>query len=572
MEKIWLKNYAEGVAQSIDPEAYQSITDLFDQNCAKYRGQVAFTNYGFEITYGELEKYSRYFAGYLQNVLKVQRGTRVALMLPNILQYPVAMYGILRAGCIVVNVNPLYTPKELKHQLSDSGAEVILVMENFASVLEQTLDKTQIKYVIVTEMGDLFGFVKSKVFNYVIKRVKKLVPKWNIEHAVHLNKVLSRGKRAGFQHVDVKTNDIAFLQYTGGTTGVAKGAILTHRNLVSNLQQCYQLTKSMLEDGKEVCITALPLYHIFSLTICCLLILKIGANSVLITNPRDIPRFIEDISKLPFSIFIGVNTLFNALINRKNFQELDFTHLKVSIGGGMAVQNAVSEKWLAFTNSNIIQGYGLTEASPVVSMNGNPKMLFNGSIGLPVSSTDVTIRDEQGHEVEQGHEGELWVQGPQVMRGYWNHEEETRATITPEGWLKTGDIVYMDKEGYLYLVDRIKDIIVVGGYNVYPTELEDVIASVPGVAEVGVIGVPHRKMGETIKAFIVKKDPNLTEADILTHCSKRLTDYKMPKIIEFMDELPKTNVGKILRRQLREERKTHRAETKEKKESKKPKK
>lgn len=551
MEKIWLKSYPDNVPAEINTQLFNSLTELLEKNCQNYWNKIAFSNLGTLLTYGDLEAKSRDFAAYLQQVLGMKKGDRVAIMLPNILQYPVAMFGVLRAGLTVVNVNPLYTAPELAHQLKDSGAQTIIVLANFASVLEKALSVTQIKHVIVTEIGDLMGFGKAQLVNFVIRHVKKMVPAWHIPHAVTFNTAMAEGKNRGFEKLKIHAEDIAYLQYTGGTTGVAKGAMLTHGNMVANVLQTVTFVSAAVREGEEIVIVALPLYHIFSLTICCLAFLELGGHGVLITNPRDIPHFVKELKKIPFNVFVGVNTLYNALLNNSEFRLLDFSSLRLSVAGGMAMQRSIAEKWQQLTHNFILEGYGLTEASPVVTINPTDIKAFTGSIGLPIPSTDVKICGENDAEVALGEPGELWVKGPQVMLGYWQKEAETKNVLTPDGWLKTGDIVRMDEKGFVYLVDRKKDMIIVSGFNVYPNEVEDVISAHPGVLEVGVIGVPSGQSGETVKAFIVKKDPNLTEKDILDFCHQRLTRYKVPKIIVFKSELPKNNVGKILRRELR---------------------
>ncbi len=557
MEKVWLKNYPQGVPAEIDPNVYSSIPDMLEKNCRRYADKYAFSNLGTHITYRELDELSKQFAAYLQSCLGLKKGDRVAIILPNVLQYPIAMFGILRAGLTCVNVNPLYTAPELAHQLKDSGANTCICLANFASVLEQALPETNVKHIIVTEVGDALGGLKSHIVNFVVKYVKKMVPAWNIPNAVSYREVMAKAKQQKFDPVIISPDDIAYLQYTGGTTGIAKGAILTHFNMVANILQCHVWVGTAVHEGQEVVMVALPMYHIFSLTICSLCFIDLGAHGVLITNPRDISNFIKELSKAKFSVFIGVNTLFNALLNNPKFASLDFSSLHLSVSGGMALQNAVAEKWRHVTGNRILEGYGLTEASPVVTINPVGIDYFTGSIGMPISSTDVKVCDEKGEELPLGEIGELWVKGPQVMRGYWEKESETKNVMTADGWLKTGDIVRIDQRGFVFMVDRKKDMIIVSGFNVYPNEVEDVIASHPGVLEVGVVGVPSEHSGEMVKAFIVKKDPHLTEKDILNFAHERLTRYKVPKIIEFRTTLPKSNVGKILRRQLREESKMH---------------
>ncbi len=555
MEKIWLKSYQAGVPAEINPDEYSSLVDIFLQSCNKFKDKLAFSHLGTNLSYDQLKMKCRDFAAYCQKGLKLAKGSRVAIMLPNSLQYPVAMFGALQAGLTVVNVNPLYTPRELQHQLKDSGASAIVILENFVNVLQQVLPETEIKHIIVSKLGDLFHFPKSFYVNFVLKYIKKMIPHWTIPQAIHFKTTLMEGKKLDFDPVFVQGSDIAFLQYTGGTTGIAKGAELSHRNMVANLQQASAWVRPMMHEGSEIIITALPLYHIFSLTANCLTFMKFGGMSILITNPRDIPRFVSQIAKFPFTVITGVNTLFNALLNNKKFSQLNFSNLKLALGGGMAVQKIVAERWQKVTGKIITEAYGLTETCPASTINPLSLTTFNDSIGLPISSTDVKLIDDENNEVPLGKEGELCIKGPQVMRGYWNNPEETQKVFTADGWLKTGDICFMDDKGYLHLVDRKKDMILVSGFNVYPNEIENVIASHPGVLEVAVVGVPDEHSMEVPKAFIVKKDPSLTAEDILAYCHSQLTGYKIPKYIEFRTDLPKSNVGKILRRELRNEAK-----------------
>lgn len=552
MEKFWLKNYPPGVPPTIDTNQYQSLVDMMENNFQRYATNIAFSNFGTSITYKELDEQSKQFAAFLQKDLNLTKGERVALMLPNILQYPIAMYGTLRAGLVVVNTNPLYTPPELIQQLNDSGASTIVVVANYAHVLEEALPHTQIKHVIVTQIGDRHSFWKQIIINSVVKYVKKLVPRWKISAAIRFNDALQRGKKYKFEKAKVAGEETAFLQYTGGTTGVPKGAVLTHSNMVANILQCIAWVWEKVKTNQEIVIIALPMYHIFSLTVCCLTFQEIGGQGVLITDPRDLNGFINELKKINFTVFVGVNTLFNGLLRRTEFAKLNFKNLRLSVAGGMAMQRMVAEHWLKVTGNYILEGYGLTEASPVVSINPTNIDFFTGSIGMPVPSTDVKVCDEKGKEVPIGEEGELYVKGPQVMKGYWHKEAETKLVLTEDGWLRTGDIVYFDENGLLYLVDRKKDMIIVSGFNVYPNEVEEVIAAHPGVLEVGVIGVPSEHSGELVKAFIVKKDPNLTKQSIMQFCHDKLTRYKIPKIIEFRESLPKSNIGKILRRKLKE--------------------
>ncbi|WP_227814205.1 long-chain-fatty-acid--CoA ligase [Nitrogeniibacter aestuarii] len=555
MEKVWLKSYPPGVPAEIDIAAFTSIGDMFEKSCRQYGDRAAYVNMGKSITYTELERLSAQFGAYLQSELKLPRGTRVALMMPNLLQYPVAMYGALRAGYTIVNCNPLYTSRELEHQLRDSGAEAIVIVENFAHTLQHALPNTHIKHVIVTQLGDMLGFLKGMLVNLVVKHVKKMVPAWSLPGHVRFSDTLSAGARHALKPADVTHDDIAYLQYTGGTTGVAKGAVLTHRNILANLQQAHAWIKPFLSEGREVIITALPLYHIFSLTANCLTFFKIGATNVLITNPRDIPGFIKELSKVKFSAVTGVNTLFNALLHHPDFAKLDFSALRITLGGGMAVQQAVADRWLEVTGKPLIEAYGLTETSPAVTINPLDLTTFNHSIGLPISSTEISVRDDDGKEVATGQPGELCVKGPQVMRGYWNRDEETARVMTSDGFFRTGDVATVDEAGFVRIVDRKKDMILVSGFNVYPNEVEDVVASHPGVLEVAAVGVPSEHSGEAVKIFVVLKDKGLTKEALVAFCKQNLTGYKVPHLIEFRDELPKTNVGKILRRALRDETK-----------------
>lgn len=552
MEKIWLKSYPAGVPAEVDVHEFSSLGDLFEQSVRKFGGRTAYVCMGKGLTYAELDRLSAQFAAYLQAELGLPRGTRVALMMPNLLQYPVAMFGALRAGYTVVNVNPLYTARELEHQLRDAGAEVIVILENFAHTLQQVMQHLPLKHVVVTSLGEMLGFPKSAIVNFVVRRVKKMVPAWHLPGSVDFGTVLRQGARHTLKPVEVGRDDIAYLQYTGGTTGVAKGAVLTHGNVVANLQQAHAWIKPFLHEGEEVIITALPLYHIFSLTANCLTFLKIGATNVLITNPRDIPGFVKELAKYRFTAITGVNTLFNALLNNPDFAKLDFSALRISLGGGMSVQQAVAEKWKKVTGLPLIEAYGLTETSPAVTINPLDLPDFNHAIGLPVSSTEVSIRDDDGVELAVGQRGELCVRGPQVTRGYWNRPEETARAFTSDGFFRTGDIAVMDEQGFIRIVDRKKDMILVSGFNVYPNEVEDVIASHPGVMEVAAVGVPSEHSGEVVKVFVVRKDPSLTEAELIAFCRENLTGYKVPHRVEFRDELPKTNVGKILRRMLRD--------------------
>ncbi|GIU06346.1 long-chain-fatty-acid--CoA ligase FadD [Shewanella glacialipiscicola] len=553
MDQPWINHLPKDVPAEINVEQYSSLVDMFETAVTKYEDQPAFINMGATLTYRKLEERSRAFAAYLQNELKLEKGDRVALMMPNLLQYPIALFGVLRAGMVVVNVNPLYTPRELKHQLIDSGAKAIVVVSNFARTLEEVVDQTPIKSVIITRLGDQLSAPKRTLVNFVVKYIKKLVPKYDLPHALSMRDTLSRGRRMQYIKPEVTNADLAFLQYTGGTTGVSKGAMLTHGNIVANVLQADGAYSPALDDGSEFVVTALPLYHIFALTVNCLLFLHKGSQNLLITNPRDIPGFVAELKKYPFTALTGVNTLFNALVNSEDFAELDFTGLKLSIGGGMAVQKAVADKWQALTKTRLLEGYGLTEASPLLTCCPYDLAGYNGSIGFPAPSTLIQIRDDDGNVLAQGEKGELFGKGPQVMKGYWQRPEETAKVIDVDGWLATGDIGYMDEKGFFYIVDRKKDMILVSGFNVFPNEVEEVIAMHPKVIEVAAVGVPNEASGELVKVFVVAKDKSLTAEDIIKHCRIHLTGYKVPKLVEFRDELPKTNVGKILRRELRDE-------------------
>lgn len=552
MDKRWFEQYQNGVPHEIDASQYSSLVDLFKESCSIYAQRPSYANLGTEITYAQLDHLTRNFAAYLQQ-LGLQKGARIAVMMPNILQYPVSIFAILRAGYVVVNTNPLYTPDEVIHQMNDSGAEAIIVLANFAKTIEKTLASTpMLKHIIVTQIGDLFPMPKRMLVNFVIKHIKKLIPAYNIPHAVAFTYTLLEGKQATLHHVDLNHDDIAFLQYTGGTTGVAKGAMLTHGNLVSNVLQAYAWLAPLDLGSHDIIVTALPLYHIFSLTANCLTFMKVGAKNILITNPRDVGHFIDEIKHSGFTAFTGVNTLYNSLLNHPKFKEIDFSKLKLSLSGGMALQKSVALRWTEQTKSKVLEAYGLTETSPAATINPMYLEGYNGSIGLPLSSTDVSIRDDDGNEVPIGSCGEVTVKGPQVMAGYWKRPDETALVFTKDGYLKTGDIGRMDEQGYIYLVDRKKDMIVVSGFNVYPNEVEQVIGMHPGVLEVGVVGVMDAESGERVKACIVRKDPTLTPEQVIAHCRDHLTAYKIPKIIEFFDELPKTNVGKIMRRTLKD--------------------
>ncbi|MBD1565074.1 long-chain-fatty-acid--CoA ligase FadD [Vibrio sp. SA48] len=562
MDKPWLSRYPSDVPETINPDMYPSLVEMFEQSVHKYADQPAFMNMGSVMTFRKLEERSRAFAAYLQNELKLKKGDRVALMMPNLLQYPVALFGVLRAGMIAVNVNPLYTPRELEHQLNDADAKAIVIVSNFANTLEQIVDSTPVKHVVLTSLGQMLPRAKGTLVDFVVKYVKGMVPKYDLPGAISMRKALHKGRRLQYVKPFMSGDDIAFLQYTGGTTGVAKGAILTHRNMIANVLQAKGAYGPVLAEGRELVVTALPLYHVFALTVNCLLFVEIGGRNLLITNPRDIPGFIKELQKYPFTAITGVNTLFNALVNNEDFHELDFKNLKLSVGGGMAVQRAVAEQWKKVTGIHLLEGYGLTECAPLVT--GNPYDLsdYSGAIGLPVPSTEVRIVDDEGNVLAYDQVGELQVRGPQVMQGYWQRPEATKEVINADGWLSTGDIVKFDEQGMLYIVDRKKDMILVSGFNVYPNEIEDVIALHGKVLEVAAIGQSHEVSGEVVKIYVVKRDPSLTKDEIITHCRKHLTGYKVPKLIEFREDLPKSNVGKILRRVLREENEAQQAEVK----------
>ena len=554
MEKVWLKHYPAGVPAEIDWRHYRSIGHLFEQSAAAYASRPAYHNMGASITFAELDDLSRCFGAWLQSLGpgKTQKGARVAIMLPNCLQYPVCAFGALRAGCAVVNVNPLYTARELEHQMKDSGAEVIVILENFAHVLEQVITGTAVKHVVVAALGDLLG-ARGWLVNAVVRHVKKMVPAWRLPGAIRFNDVLREAAGRPLEDPEVGYEDIAFIQYTGGTTGVAKGAMLLHRNILANLEQAAAWLRPFLDETQnQAIVTALPLYHILSLTANCLLMMKLGGLNILITNPRDIPGLVKEIGGHRFTLITGVNTLFNALLNNADFAKIDFSALKVSLGGGMALQKAVADRWKRVTGCTLVEAYGLSETSPAVTINPLDLKEFNGSIGLPVPSTEVEIRGEDGREVGLGQAGELHVRGPQVMKGYWRRPEETAAAIDERGFFATGDVATVDDKGFIRLVDRKKDMIIVSGFNVYPAEIESVVAMHQGVLECAAIGVPDEHSGEAVKLFVVKKDPRLTEADIRKHCEDNLTGYKRPRYVQFRTELPKTNVGKILRRALRE--------------------
>ena len=550
--RIWLRSYPPGVPAEIRTDEFASIRAILERSCRRFSDLPAFTCMGGTLTYAQLDGLSRDFGSWLQNAAGLAKGARVALMMPNVLQYPVALFGALRAGLTVVNCNPLYTPRELEYQLNDSGADAIVILENFARTLEEVVGRTRVRSVVTTQLGDLLGFPRSLLVNAVVKHVKKMVPRWSLPGATSFPAALAHGRRNALTEPPLDHGDLAFLQYTGGTTGVSKGAMLTHGNIVANLQQVSAWIGAGLSEGREVVITALPMYHIFALTGGCLTNLKIGAHNILITNPRDMPAFVKELARHPFSIISGVNTLFNALMNTPGFPDLDFRPLKVALGGGMAVQRAVAERWKKITGKPLLEAYGLTETSPGACI--NPLVdgaEYNGTAGLPIPSTIVTIRDDDARILPVGETGEICIAGPQVMKGYWNRPEETAKVMTADGAFRTGDIGVMTPEGYVRIVDRKKDMIVVSGFKVFPNEVEDVVAMMPGVREVCVVPAPDERSGEAVRVVIVRKDPSLTKEQVIAHCRKELTGYKVPHIVEFWDELPKSNVGKVLRREVR---------------------
>jgi long-chain acyl-CoA synthetase len=554
MERIWLKSYPPGVPADVDVKQHGSLVDLFDASVRQFGARPAFHNMGKQITFAELEALSRQFGAWLQ-AKGLAKGARVAIMMPNCLQYPVAMFGTLRAGCTVVNVNPLYTPRELEHQLKDSGAEAIVILENMAHVLQEVLARTPVKHVVVTSLGEMLG-LKGLLVNFVVRNVKKMVPAFELPGAIGFKQALAEGARKPLATPPLGHEDIAFLQYTGGTTGVSKGAMLLHRNILANIEQSAAWLLPGLKGEAAIIITALPLYHIFSLTVNCLLMMKIGGLNILITNPRDIPGFVKELARHRYNIITGVNTLFNAFLHNDEFLKLDFSHVKICVGGGMAVQKAVADKWKEVTGRTLLEGYGLTETSPSATMNPLNLEAYSGSIGLPLPSTEIALRDDDRQDVPLGQPGEICIRGPQVMKGYWQRPDETAKVLGPDGFLYTGDVGVMDDKGFVRIVDRKKDMILVSGFNVYPNEIEQVVAMHPGVLEVAAIGVPDEHSGEVPKLFVVKKDPALTEEAVLAYCREQLTGYKRPKHVEFRAELPKTNVGKILRRALRDEQKS----------------
>jgi long-chain acyl-CoA synthetase len=551
-ERPWLTQYPQGVPAQIDVDEFPSVVAVLESAIQKYRDRPAFANLGKTLTYAQIDELSAQFAAYLLGELKLKKGDRVAIMMPNCLQYPIATFGVLRAGLTVVNTNPMYTARELRHQLVDSGASAILVLDNFAHTVQEVIGDTQVKQVITTGLGDMLGFPKGAVVNFVLKYIKKMVPEYDLPGAIRFRDALSLGQRHTLPEVEISPQDIAFLQYTGGTTGVAKGAMLTHRNMVANMQQAAAWVGTNVKYGEEIIITALPLYHIFALTANGLVFMKFGGLNYMITNPRDMKNFVKELKGVRFTAITGVNTLFNGLLNTPGFSELDFSSLHLTLGGGMAVQRAVADRWKQVTGVTLVEAYGLTESAPAACINPMDLAAYNGAIGLPISSTDACVKDENGNMLPVGEVGELCIKGPQIMKGYWNRPEETAAAIDPDGWLHTGDMARMDEQGFFYIVDRKKDMILVSGFNVYPNEVEDVIAMMPGVLEVAAVGVPDEKSGEAVKVVIVRKDPSLTAEQVKAHARENLTGYKHPKFVEFRTELPKTNVGKILRRELRD--------------------
>ena len=554
MERVWYKAYPEGVPKEIDPDKYENIVDFMEQSIKKFGDKPAFTNMDVTITFNKFNKLATAFAAFLQNHTDLKPGDVIAIQMPNLLQYPVVLLGAMKAGLVITNINPLYTEREMEHQLNDSNAKAIVILNIAAAKLEEIIKNTNVKHVIVTEIGDLFPAFKRFIVNNVVKHIKKMVPPYTLPGHITLREALKKGFESKYTPVKVHRDDILFLQYTGGTTGVSKGAMLTHRNLIANMEQIRAWMTTKLKEGEELIVTPLPLYHIFALTVNLLTFIKVGGHNLLITNPRDIPKFVKTLKKYKFTAMTGVNTLFVALLNHPEFKEIDFSHFKIAIGGGMALQSYTVKRWREVTGTYLAEGYGLTEASPVLTCQRLDRIDPIGTIGIPLPSTDIKLVDEEGNEItELNKPGELWAKGPQIMKGYLNRPEETAKTLTEDGWLKTGDIaVWFNDEGYLKIVDRKKDMILVSGFNVYPNEVEEVLSRHEGILEVAVIGVPDEKSGEAVKAFIVKKDPNLTEEDVRAFASENLTNYKRPKYIEFVDELPKSNIGKILRRKLRE--------------------
>ena len=551
VDKIWLKSYPKGIPAEIDMQEYSSIVDVLERSIERFKDQPAFVNMGSELSYQELDQKTRDFAAYLQQELGLNKGDRVAIMMPNLLQYPIALFGILRAGLTVTNINPLYSPRELKHQLVDSGASCIIILENFCHVLEKVLDDTQVKTIITTRIGDLLSFPKSVLVNFVIKHIKHMVPSYSLPHQVDLSQALQKGARHKLQPVNITHDDLAFIQYTAATTGVAKGVMLSHGNIIANLQQLSAWIAPFIEEGKEVVITPLPLYHIFSLVGNCLLFMKVGGLIYLITNPRDYKGFVRELSKLKFTVITGVNTLFNGLLHTPGFEKLDFSSLRLPLGGGMALQNAVAKRWKAVTGKTLLEAYGLTEASPGICFNPVDLPEFNDKAGLPLPSTECSIQDDNNQLLAVGEVGEICVRGPQVMKGYWKQPEQTLEVLKADGWLHTGDLATMDVNGFIQILERKDDMISVSGFNIYPSEIENVMAEHPAVLEAAAIGIPDERSGQVVKLYVVKKDPNITEEQLHEYCKQNLTAYKIPKQIEFRESLPKSNVGKIVRRELR---------------------
>ncbi len=554
-ERPWLDHYPAGVPAQIDVNEYASVPAVLEEAFGRFSERPAYASFGHELSYGEIDALSRQFAAYLTGVLKLVKGDRIAIMMPNVLQYPIALFGALRAGMVVVNTNPLYTARELRHQLEDSGAKAIVVLDNFAATLQEVVKETHVEHIVTSGLGDMVG-AKGMLINFALKHVKKMVPAYSLPQAVRFKDALARGAAHQLAPVQVGHDDTAFLQYPGGTTGVAKGAMLTHGNMIANMLQSGAWFAAKIRPGEETIVTALPLYHIFALTCNCFIFLRFGGKSLLITNPRDMPAFVKELAQSKFTAITGVNTLFNGLLHTPGFEQMDFSHLRMSFGGGMAVQRAVAEKWEKVTGCALIEGYGMTESSPVATINPLIEGAhFTGSIGLPVPSTEISIQDDDGRQLELGQVGEICIRGPQVMKGYWNQPAETAKVLSNDGWLRTGDLGRIDEMGMVYIVDRKKDMILVSGFNVYPNEVEDAVMAHPGVLEVAAVGVPDEHSGEVVKLFVVRKDPNLTEDDVRQFCRESLTGYKRPKLIEFRDALPKSNVGKILRRELRDEKK-----------------
>ncbi len=551
MHRPWLSSYPKGISADIEIEKYASVVEIFEQSVKEFANRPAFSNLGTSLTYSQFDEATKAVAAYLQKTLNLKKGDRIAIMMPNLLQNPVSIFGSLRAGLTVVNTNPLYTARELRHQLIDSGATTIIVLENYAQTVQEIVADTDVKHIVITKMGDMLNFPRSLLINLAVKYIKKIVPAFSLPGAISFQTVVSEGSKQDLEPVHLTHNDLAFIQYTGGTTGLAKGAMLSHKNMVANMLQASEWIKNDIKPGQETIITALPLYHIFSLTANCMVFIEAGGHNVLITNPRDFKGFVKELSKTSFTVITGVNTLFNALINTKGFHDIDFSNLKITLGGGMSVQAAVAAQWQQITGCALVEAFGLTETSPAVCINPLNIKNYNGSIGLPIPSTYCKLIDSEGNDIINNEAGELCVKGPQVMQGYWKRPEETACALSKDGWLKTGDMAKMDGHGFFYIVDRLKEMILVSGFNVFPNEIENVIVDHPSVLECGVIGIPDEQRGEAIKAFVVKKDISLTEAELIAHCKKNLTPYKIPSSITFIQSLPKTNIGKVLRRALK---------------------